>query len=139
MMEDLGHTVVSASSAREALVQLESLGFDLMITDHAMPVMTGTQLIVEARARHPRLPVILASRLCRAAFAAASLRDAKGRVTAIGPRPHAALRLSFQHLLRQLRERRQIHLFRWNVDHVVRWHPAGGPRIAGRGLRYGVR
>jgi signal transduction histidine kinase len=61
MMEDLGHTVVSASSAREALVQLESLGFDLMITDHAMPVMTGTQLIVEARARHPRLPVILAT------------------------------------------------------------------------------
>lgn len=61
MMEDLGHTVVSASSAREALEQLDRAQFDLMITDHAMPLMTGTQLILAARVRHPRLRVILAT------------------------------------------------------------------------------
>jgi YesN/AraC family two-component response regulator len=32
-----------------------------MITDHAMPQMTGTPLIVEARARHPALKMILAT------------------------------------------------------------------------------
>jgi signal transduction histidine kinase len=61
MMEDLGHAVVSASSAREALEQLGRVRCDLMITDHAMPLMTGTQLILEARARFPELRVILAT------------------------------------------------------------------------------
>ncbi|HTB89170.1 MAG TPA: response regulator, partial [Steroidobacteraceae bacterium] len=34
---------------------------DLVITDQAMPVMTGTQLIEFLRARRPTLPVILAT------------------------------------------------------------------------------
>jgi CheY-like chemotaxis protein len=61
MVEDLGHDVVCASSAREALDRLENVRFDLMLTDHAMPLMTGTQLIVQARARFPELRVILAT------------------------------------------------------------------------------
>jgi YesN/AraC family two-component response regulator len=34
---------------------------DLVITDQAMPVMTGLQLIEILRARRPALPVILAT------------------------------------------------------------------------------
>jgi PAS domain S-box-containing protein len=62
MLEDLGHEVVEVHSGPLALEQLKgSNGFDLMITDQAMPQMTGLQLIDAARQVHPSLPVILAT------------------------------------------------------------------------------
>ncbi|MET3889062.1 signal transduction histidine kinase [Bosea sp. OAE506] len=61
LLEDLGHDVVLAHSGREALDQLSQRRFDLVITDHAMPQMTGAQLISEIEARSPELPVILAT------------------------------------------------------------------------------
>ncbi|MGX1791093.1 PAS domain S-box protein [Bosea sp. NPDC055332] len=62
LLEDLGHKVFEASSGREALAILESNGeIDLLITDHAMPQMTGAQLIAEVGERWPSLPVILAT------------------------------------------------------------------------------
>ncbi|XUJ32611.1 ATP-binding protein [Bradyrhizobium japonicum] len=45
LLEDLGHQVIEAHSAIEALRLLESgLAADLLITDHAMPGMTGIEL-----------------------------------------------------------------------------------------------
>jgi signal transduction histidine kinase len=62
MAQDLGHEVACAGSAAEALRLLsEDEGFDLVITDHAMPQMTGTELAAEIAVRWPRLPVILAT------------------------------------------------------------------------------
>lgn len=61
MLEDLGHTVVAATSARQALEQFRSAAFDLVITDHAMPHVTGAQLIKDLQALQPGLPVILAT------------------------------------------------------------------------------
>ena len=61
MLEDLGHEVVEASSADEAMAQLEKGGFDMLITDQAMPRMTGLQLLEVVRQRWPSLPVILAT------------------------------------------------------------------------------
>ena len=61
MLEDLGHRVTSAASGRQALDALEAGTFDLMVTDHAMPHMTGAQLIADARERCPGLAVILAT------------------------------------------------------------------------------
>jgi len=62
LLEDLGHRVIEAGSAREALVILErGEEIDLLITDHAMPQMTGAQLIAEVGQRWPTLPVILAT------------------------------------------------------------------------------
>ena len=62
MLEDLGHKVIAVGSGARAIETLESTpGIDLVITDQAMPVMTGTQLIEALRARRPALPVILAS------------------------------------------------------------------------------
>lgn len=62
MLEDLGHEAVEVHSARQALETLEEAdGFDLVITDQAMPQMTGSQLVSEARAKWPTLPVILAT------------------------------------------------------------------------------
>ncbi|AZO79175.1 hybrid sensor histidine kinase/response regulator [Bosea sp. Tri-39] len=62
LLEDLGHRVIEASSGREALAALEGgEAIDLLITDHAMPQMTGAQLIAEVGERWPALPVILAT------------------------------------------------------------------------------
>jgi CheY-like chemotaxis protein len=61
MLEDLGHTVIEAYSAREALERIEGEHIDLVITDQAMPHMTGAQLAEAIRASRPGLPVILAT------------------------------------------------------------------------------
>jgi len=61
MLEDLGHTTFSASSAGAALDILRKEPVDLVVTDHAMPKMTGLQLLHAVNAEWPGLPVILAT------------------------------------------------------------------------------
>ena len=53
---------MDAGSAREALQQFRSQDdFDLIITDQAMPGMTGSDLIAAVRKERPTMPVILAT------------------------------------------------------------------------------
>jgi PAS domain S-box-containing protein len=61
MLEELGHEVIEAASAKEALKFLEKHEFDLVITDHAMPDMTGLELIGLVRESWPDLPVLIAT------------------------------------------------------------------------------
>ena len=62
MLEDLGHKVIAVSSGARAIEEIESRpAIDLVLTDQAMPAMTGLQLIEILRARRPALPVILAT------------------------------------------------------------------------------
>ncbi|MBZ9605250.1 hybrid sensor histidine kinase/response regulator [Phyllobacterium chamaecytisi] len=62
MLEELGHTVIEAGSGRRALELLRSHScIDLVLTDQAMPNMTGTQLIREIQVGWPDMPVILAT------------------------------------------------------------------------------
>ncbi len=62
MLEDLGHTAIEAHSAQRALEILETgQKFDLVVTDHAMPAMTGIALAAEIGKRWPQLPVLLAT------------------------------------------------------------------------------
>jgi CheY-like chemotaxis protein len=61
MLEDLGHQAIGAESAAEALAALQDRAVDLVITDHAMPHMTGLQLAGRIAAEHPSLPVVLAT------------------------------------------------------------------------------
>jgi PAS domain S-box-containing protein len=60
MLEELGHAVQPVSCAREALEVLEARSdFDLVVTDHAMPAMTGSQLAGIIASRWTQLPVLL--------------------------------------------------------------------------------
>ncbi|MFY9351339.1 MAG: PAS domain S-box protein [Sphingobium sp.] len=59
MLEHLGHTVFKAASAQDALRMLEQGDVDLVVTDHAMPGMTGAQLADAIEALRPGLPVII--------------------------------------------------------------------------------
>jgi PAS domain S-box-containing protein len=62
MLEDLGHTVLEANSGSAALQILDSgKSIDLMMTDHAMPGMTGMELAEKVRSKWPDLPILLAT------------------------------------------------------------------------------
>lgn len=62
MLEDLGHTVFEAYSGKSALEILRREDFiDLVITDQAMPKMTGTELAKIIRSEWPDIPVLLAT------------------------------------------------------------------------------
>jgi signal transduction histidine kinase len=62
MILDLGHTAVEAHSGAEALALLGSgLKVDVVLTDHAMPSMTGLQLAESIHKKFPGLPIILAT------------------------------------------------------------------------------
>lgn len=61
MLEDLGHTVIEAMAGADALDILRIENVDLVISDHAMPRMTGSQLAVAIRNEWPDMPIILAT------------------------------------------------------------------------------
>ena len=62
MLEDLGHTVREANSGEEALkILAQGTKIDLVVTDQAMPRMTGVQLAEAILAGRPDLPIILAT------------------------------------------------------------------------------
>ncbi len=54
-----GHRVVTAVNAWEAIGRTQQTKFDLLITDHAMPGMTGIQLVVTLREMGAKQPIIL--------------------------------------------------------------------------------
>jgi|GEM_PF-579245 len=59
VLEELGYTVVPASSGIEALRQLERQNFDLVITDYKMSPIDGLELIGQLRAKKFANPIIL--------------------------------------------------------------------------------
>ena len=61
LLEDLGHTVSLASGGAEALAILEETPecCDLIISDYAMPSLSGVEVLRRARAMRPELPGII--------------------------------------------------------------------------------
>jgi CheY-like chemotaxis protein len=87
MIEDLGHATTPAQSAEEALKILsENCNFDLVITDHAMPKTTGSQLAGMIEQKWPGLPVVLATGY-------ADLPQGADRTVARLPKPYSQAQL----------------------------------------------
>jgi signal transduction histidine kinase len=62
LIEDLGHVAIEVPSAAEALAVLASgEAVDVIVTDHAMPNMTGLQLAHSVQEKYPGLPIVLAT------------------------------------------------------------------------------
>jgi PAS domain S-box-containing protein len=62
LLEDLGHTVIEADSAAHALELFRARDdIEMLVTDQAMPDMTGVDLIAAIDAVRPGIPAIIAS------------------------------------------------------------------------------
>jgi CheY-like chemotaxis protein len=61
VLEQAGYAVLTASSGQQALALLVGHPIDLVLSDHLMPGLTGTQLARQIKAQNPHLPVILIS------------------------------------------------------------------------------
>lgn len=61
MLEELGHSVSSVSSAEDAMAQLSDASFDLIVTDYKLPGITGGDMIAKLRAQGVATPIILLS------------------------------------------------------------------------------
>jgi CheY-like chemotaxis protein len=61
MLAEMGHTVIEAGDADEALQLLYGQGADLLLTDVGLPRISGAELARETRKRFPTIPVIFAS------------------------------------------------------------------------------
>ena len=62
MLSDLGYSVIEAASAAEALGRLDGgLEPDLLVADHLMAGMTGSELVRTVRDRWPTVPALIIS------------------------------------------------------------------------------
>jgi CheY-like chemotaxis protein len=62
MLQELGYSVTEAASAMHAKDAIErGEAFEVVITDHMMPGMTGAEFAALLRTRRPGLPVLLVS------------------------------------------------------------------------------
>ena len=62
MLHEIGFSIVEASSAEEALAKIdEGLEFDILVTDHLMPGMTGADLAGEIARRRLGVAVVIVS------------------------------------------------------------------------------
>ena len=105
LLEDLGHDVIKASSGPAALDVLNSgKPIDLLITDYAMPGMTGVQLAEAARKLQARSSDPARHRLCRPAGAGQDRAAAAFQALSAEPArraDHVAGRLSGMSLRRR--------------------------------------
>ncbi len=61
MLEEIGCDVTAASGGEEALAELRDGKFTVMLSDIAMPGMSGVELAKQVRELVPDLPVLFAS------------------------------------------------------------------------------
>jgi PAS domain S-box-containing protein len=62
MLQDEGHAVIEGASGAQALESIRKTPHvDLVVTDQAMPQMTGIQLAAAIRVEWPELPILLVS------------------------------------------------------------------------------
>ena len=59
ILEQRGHIVVEAGNGQEGIRCFRENSFDLVITDHGMPVMNGLDTAFRIKKQNPRTPVLL--------------------------------------------------------------------------------
>ncbi|HSI14187.1 MAG TPA: response regulator [Chthoniobacter sp.] len=61
LLEQQGYDTVTAENGQDALTQLASGDFDLVITDCKMPILDGPSMVLALRSAGSRIPVIMIS------------------------------------------------------------------------------
>jgi len=76
-LEDVGHVITQASDAPALLEILKSepQGYDVLVTDYAMPMLSGAELIRQARELTPELHAIIITGYAEAELASSCPQD----------------------------------------------------------------
>ncbi len=74
-MEDIGAQVGEAGDAEEAMLQLQSEAWDVILLDISLPGRSGLDLLPEIRSSYPAVRVIVLSSFDDQQFAVRALRD----------------------------------------------------------------
>jgi CheY-like chemotaxis protein len=61
LLKEMDCVVTSATTAEQAWQALQAADYDLLVTDHDLPGMCGTELAVKTRQHGLRLPIIVMS------------------------------------------------------------------------------
>jgi len=61
MLQDAGHTTVTAADGREAVDMMASRKFDIVLTDLLMPERDGLEFIADIRKNHPAVRIVAMS------------------------------------------------------------------------------
>ena len=61
ILEEAGYVAVAVENGWEGWRQAQNQSFDLLVTDHVMPIMGGMRLVKLVRERFPAMPVIVVS------------------------------------------------------------------------------
>jgi CheY-like chemotaxis protein len=61
VLQKAGYKVLTARSGKEALELVAAHKLDLIVTDHLMPGMNGTELAQQIKAQYPEMPIVLLS------------------------------------------------------------------------------
>lgn len=76
MLADLGYAVIEVASGEVAMRLVNGCKhFDLLVTDHLMPGMNGTELVLAVLAVRPNVPVLLVSGYAENEGATSAYRD----------------------------------------------------------------
>jgi signal transduction histidine kinase len=61
VLEELGHEVIEAENGKEALTALQNgaAGCDILVSDYAMPNISGTEVVRHARRLRPGMPALI--------------------------------------------------------------------------------
>lgn len=81
VLTDAGHSVLLAADGEEALSLATGAVFDVLLTDLAMPRMTGFELIPRLRARQSGLPVVVMTGFLPPGKSDALFADSRGPLT----------------------------------------------------------
>jgi CheY-like chemotaxis protein len=87
ILNDLGYAVIEAASGEDAM-RLTNAGkhFDILVTDHLMPGMNGTDLALKVRAVKPGVPVLLVSGYAESEGSTRAFLDLRNRFAMMNSR-----------------------------------------------------
>jgi two-component system NtrC family sensor kinase len=119
MLQPLDCEVLTAGSGEEALRLLAGGGVDVVITDHAMPGITGTELLERARDASPDTVRILYTGVVDTRIAEEALNQARAFRFLVKPFPADRFREAAAEALEYRRQKQENRRFREEMEGLV--------------------
>lgn len=118
LLESAGYQCKQAANGNEALKQVESKTFDLMLSDILMPEMNGLELLEQVHRRDPDLPVIMVTAMHDISAAIGAIRSGAYDYL-LKPFEREQLNLSVRRALEHRRLVRENRIYQEGLERLV--------------------